>query len=292
LAGEWRIAPQCDVRWDPEQQAVIEAPASERLLVEAGPGTGKTAVACARVAELIDAGIDAANIWLVSFTRTAVKELRDRIAMLVTRKSQVAAVRICTLDSHAWCLRQGFDRLEARELFGSYETNITGVAAMLDSGNEDLLEYLGNVQHLIVDEAQDLVGNRSQLVLGLVRRLDPGCGVTVFYDSAQAIYGFTEGDCRDAGPLPEQLAADPGLRFRKVCLRTVYRTDSESLRRIFTDTRELVTADAPCDPEHYSRVCTSISDSADDTLVWTLHRMEYPVSSSNKKVDPCPDSAG
>ena len=39
-----------------------------------GPGTGKTAVACARVAELIDKGVNPAGIWLISFTRTAIRQ--------------------------------------------------------------------------------------------------------------------------------------------------------------------------------------------------------------------------
>jgi len=71
------------------------------VLVSAGPGMGKTAVACARVAQLIADGVEPANIWLVSFTRTAVREIRNRIAALVQWEDRASAVRITTLDSHA-----------------------------------------------------------------------------------------------------------------------------------------------------------------------------------------------
>ena len=60
--------------WDDCQERVIKAPPGNRVLVHAGPGTGKTAVACARVAHLIDGKeIEPSRIWLISFTRTAVK---------------------------------------------------------------------------------------------------------------------------------------------------------------------------------------------------------------------------
>ena len=39
---------------DAKQQSVITTAPDARLLVGAGPGTGKTAVACARIAKLID----------------------------------------------------------------------------------------------------------------------------------------------------------------------------------------------------------------------------------------------
>jgi superfamily I DNA/RNA helicase len=39
--------------WDANQLDVIQAPPDARLVVEAGPGTGKTAVACARLSYLI-----------------------------------------------------------------------------------------------------------------------------------------------------------------------------------------------------------------------------------------------
>ena len=66
--------------WDEEQLSVINDEKSSRQIVEAGPGTGKTAVACARVASLIDVHeVPPSKIWLLSFTRTAVREIRNRI---------------------------------------------------------------------------------------------------------------------------------------------------------------------------------------------------------------------
>ena len=66
--------------WTSEQLAVIQAPASARLVVDAGPGTGKTATLCARIAWLIEtANLEPGEIWIISFTRTAVAEIRNRV---------------------------------------------------------------------------------------------------------------------------------------------------------------------------------------------------------------------
>ena len=39
--------------YDCDQTRIITAPANNRIVVDAGPGTGKTAVACARVSGLL-----------------------------------------------------------------------------------------------------------------------------------------------------------------------------------------------------------------------------------------------
>ena len=75
----WADLPQLPAGWDNLQSAVIQAPASSRILVNGGPGTGKTAVACARITHLVESGIAPSRIRVVSFTRTAIREVRERI---------------------------------------------------------------------------------------------------------------------------------------------------------------------------------------------------------------------
>jgi superfamily I DNA/RNA helicase len=72
----------------------VGRPPTARVLVDAGPGTGKTHVACTRVAALIADGVPAARIWLISFTRTAVVEIRNRIASALSDPGEAAAVRV------------------------------------------------------------------------------------------------------------------------------------------------------------------------------------------------------
>ncbi len=182
-APEFQVVPPALIEWDRSQRDVIDSPPEDRLLVGAGPGTGKTAVACARVSHLIDqGGLEPSRIWLISFTRTAVREIRDRIAAYLEDASAAYAVKIATLDSHAWTIHSGFD--EEAKILGSYEENIEKVLDLVRQ-DENVAEYLESVEHLVVDEAQDIVGIRADLVVEIIRKLTSICGVTVFADEAR-----------------------------------------------------------------------------------------------------------
>ena len=242
-APEFQIVPPALIEWDKSQREIIDVPPEDRLLVGAGPGTGKTAVACARVSQLIDqGGLEPSRIWLISFTRTAVREIRDRIAAYLEDASAAYAVKIATLDSHSWTIHSGFD--EAAKILGSYEENIERVLDLVRQ-DENVAEYLESVEHLVVDEAQDIVGIRADLVVEIIRKLSSSCGVTVFADEAQAIYGFADDREVRAGevgepPLPETIRRGAAGAFRECELTQVHRTGSPQLLTIFSDTRRKV----------------------------------------------------
>ena len=242
-ALEFQVVPPALIEWDEPQREVIDAPPEDRLLVGAGPGTGKTAVACARVSQLIDqGGLEPSRIWLISFTRTAVREIRDRIGAYLEDTAAAYAVKIATLDSHAWTIHSGFD--EDARILVSYEENIERVLELVrQDGN--VAEYLDSVEHLVVDEAQDIVGIRADLIVELICKLSSSCGTTIFADEAQAIYGFADdrevrpGEMGEP-PLPEKIRRGAAGAFREYELTQVYRTGSPQLLTIFSDTRRKV----------------------------------------------------
>lgn len=231
------------IEWSTEQRAVIEAPKSDWILVEAGPGTGKTAVACGRVAHLLGQGVPGHAIVMVSFTRTAVTELRERIRRLSTEARGAASVRITTLDSEAWHLGVGFGESPREErLKAGYAANIRDAADKLEAGDPALLEWLAGTQYLLIDEAQDLVGERAELVLRILNRLAEGTGVAVFVDPAQAIYGFSSDvdgeDARTSGlHFDEQLQEQ--FDFRRLQLTRLFRTTSGALKEVFEAGRQI-----------------------------------------------------
>jgi hypothetical protein len=231
--------------WDKEQLAVIHDDPASWQLVEAGPGAGKSAVACKRIAHLIHEGVPASRILLVSFTRTAVAELRDRIITYAAAGDRARSVRISTIDSHAWSLRVGFDDEEASHVFnGSYDWNIQRVLEMLRGRNPDLLDFLSRLEHLIIDEAQDVVGLRADLVVEMLSCLPDTCGVTVLADPAQAIYGFTTDDGDHGGTpataLLDALATGVASKLTRRHLFNVHRTDEAQLIQVFERTRREV----------------------------------------------------
>lgn len=230
--------------WDNNQKLVIEAPTDARLLVQAGPGKGKTAVACARVAHLIREGVPPAGILLISFTRTAVAEMRKRIAAELQGVRGAGAVEIVTIDRLAWHLREPLQRSGPPGETADFEANIHGLLNLFDDNSPELLEFVARYSHVLVDEAQDVMGARAELVTTLIHELSRHCGVTVFGDAAQSIYGFTADDelnldGEGAETLLGRLASELP-NFQKAELTTLYRTASPGLKKLLTEGREKV----------------------------------------------------
>ncbi len=224
--------------WTPDQRALIKEPPEARLLVSAGPGTGKTAVTCGRAAYLIDRkGLEPGNIWIVSFTRTAVYELRERISSYLVSAEGAVGIRIATIDSHAWSIHSGFK--EGVKLTGSYDENIRQLIGMIKS-HEGIFEYLSSVRHLFIDEAQDVVGLRCELMLELINALPDECGVTVLTDDAQAIYGFSEDAKLDTVDMALPKAIREYLNFDERVLSTIHRTEDEALQYLYGAGRSIV----------------------------------------------------
>jgi hypothetical protein len=283
------------ITWDEDQQLVIEAGRSDRILVAAGPGMGKTSVACARVAYLIDQEYVADNnIWLVSFTRAAIAEIKGRIADFAEDPSNVFAVKISTIDSQAWKIRYGFSPEEVERLFGGFETGIVAATELLGERAEEIKDAFGDLEHLIIDEAQDIIGDRARFLLALIKLLPESCGLTVFHDPAQAIYDHDEAGApfRFTDGLKELF----GDGLQDFALRRIYRTDEPALLRLYEDLRLDILGNADCTAEDFKARAELVRQAAhkigkggfdqtelsgyDDALVLFRKRIEVAQASS------------
>lgn len=224
-----------------EQRQIVEAPWSSRLLVDAGPGTGKTAVACGRVAWLVDqAKLNPNEIWVVSFTRTAVQEIRARIRAYLADPDVVTGIRISTIDSFAWALKSGFD--PAARMAGSHDDTITDLIELLEKGG-GAIEYLQQFRHLLVDEAQDVVGNRAHLLVEIISALSPDAGVSVLADEAQSIFGFADEDAQvnfAGANLPESIREYMAEDFVEADLKDIHRTSDPVLVALLSQGRQVL----------------------------------------------------
>lgn len=237
---------EAGITWDAQQEAVISADSDARLLVEAAPGAGKTEVACGRVAELIRRGLQDHRILLISFTNAAVQEIRERIDELLKRHDVSAGgVQLRTIDSLAGVLRAAYS--EDDPAFEGYADNLEAFTELLRDGTPHLSGYIRDAyDHVLVDEAQDVTGIRRQALLEFFGHLDAACGITVFGDQAQAIYGWTDEvrseDTDDrTGSLVRKIREERKLGFRRIELENQYRTEDDDLGSFFSCLRDVVT---------------------------------------------------
>ena len=170
---------------DAEQLVAATAPPETRQIVLAPPGSGKTEVVAARLANLADEhGLAPTDeVLVLSFSRAAVAAVRRRA------HGESRAVAIRTLDSYASRVLEEVDEEEWQHL--TFDARVERAVTLLREGR--LPDEVSLIRHLVVDEVQDLVGTRAELVLELLKHLTADGGFTLLGDPRQAVYNFQLG---------------------------------------------------------------------------------------------------
>jgi superfamily I DNA/RNA helicase len=173
-----------------EQRAVVEQPWDARVLVTAGAGAGKTHTLVRRLDALCgdedsDQALEAAEILVLTFSRAAARELRERIARHGERARRVRAQ---TFDAWAYgVLLQAHPDAEWGAV--GFDERITAATQAIEKGTLEAGDAVPPA-HVVIDEVQDLLGRRRELVEALLDRYQDSCGFTVVGDAAQSVYGF------------------------------------------------------------------------------------------------------
>ena len=204
------------VRLDEAQRSVAEAAADERLVIVAGAGQGKTEVVTARLQSLIeDEGLSAsAELLVLSFSRAAVHAVRSRLS-----DRDIAEVNVRTFDSFA---SQLLLEADVEPAIG-FEARIRQATELL-ADNDGIADLVESLRHVIVDEVQDLVGDRADFVWALLSHLSDDAGFTVLGDPLQGIYDFVLDESTAPTTSPELLGSiSTELGATEVSLSTNYR---------------------------------------------------------------------
>jgi DNA helicase II / ATP-dependent DNA helicase PcrA len=252
--------PRTEYAADREQQLVAAAGGNERIVVEAGPGAGKTNTAAERVMRLIEEGLAPSRIVLLSFTRVAVAELRERIKNRLSSIPGVAMVQIHTFDSYAARLLVA----AGGRMAGAHDATVQAAASLLRTRDPLVGNLIDPLEHVIIDEAQDLVGSRKAFCEALINTVHPKCGVTVFGDFAQAIYGY-QSSRKENDTLLDYVQQLP--EFRMMRISTDHRARTDSLRSFFRSARDFLRDHDPVTRNKYFELRDLIEKSASETRV-------------------------
>ena len=103
-----------------DQQKIAAVNYKGPVVVEAIPGSGKTALSVARAAYMIEDGVSPSSILMFSFTKKAANEIRERLE----KKIGVVAKQITTCTFHSFCsrfLRKYIQTIGLKQNFSIYD---------------------------------------------------------------------------------------------------------------------------------------------------------------------------
>lgn len=183
------------------QKDYLNLTEKERVLVNAGPGTGKTWALIQKIVQLLRGGeIKADEILVLCFSRAAVSVIERRLKEIAKEYSldiDWHQIEIRTFDSFAtrvlsFAIENYPEYLPSNYQLGkqSFDARIQTVNTILKKCS-DLME---ECRYFIVDEVQDLVGIRAEMVLNILNILPGICGFSLTGDACQAIYDYNVKD--------------------------------------------------------------------------------------------------
>ena len=173
------------------QLKIVQSPAQTKLLVVAGPGTGKTHTLIRRCCYLVMEGNlnPQSEVLVLSFSRAAVAEIRSRLVQLARLgfPDDIRFLNVRTFDSFSTLLLKSIEEdVDLSSL--DYDARIRLVIARLTEPESEASQALCQFKHVLVDEVQDLVGERAQLVQLILQRIQGG--FTLCGDPAQGIFDY------------------------------------------------------------------------------------------------------
>lgn len=180
-----------------EQKHIIDADVHERIIVNAGPGTGKTWSLIEKIIYLVnDLNVDPETIQVLCFSRAAVEEIKERMKQAILNgraDMKTNYVDIRTFDSFATQLLYWIKDSDYKILKKSFQIELLNYDERIEKLSWILQrepDVVAQCSHLIVDEVQDLVLSRAELVLQMIQSIPKESGVTLLGDCCQAIYGY------------------------------------------------------------------------------------------------------
>ena len=176
-----------------DSRCIIQAPIDSHIILNSGPGTGKTYTIIQRLIYILSGNLCPADeIYILCYTRSAKGVVERKIEQAVTEgKIPPSAQNICvlTFDSYAtYFLMEMKEQGVIKEDFSGYDYNERIRLFNRYISSEDF----EGISYFIVDEIQDLVNERAEMVLKILENLT--CGYLLAGDRCQSIYDYAADD--------------------------------------------------------------------------------------------------
>ena len=188
---------------NPQQQAIVQAPAEQNMLVLAGPGSGKTRVVVHRCAYLMRVQrVRPYSILVLCYNHSAAVTLRRRLYQLLGQEAREVTVQ----TFHGLAMRltgtsfySGSGDRESGKAF-DFDQLIPKATALLKGEillpgiPEDVARerLLAGFEHILVDEYQDIDAQQYEMISAIAGRTleEQKLSIMAVGDDDQSIYGF------------------------------------------------------------------------------------------------------
>lgn len=172
-----------------EPSCIINAPLETHIILNSGPGTGKTYTIIQRLMYILKNDLcPAEEIYILCYTRSAKKVIETKLEQAIADDIiPPAAKNICilTFDSYAtYFLMAMKEQGVIKENFDNYDYNERIKLFNKYISEEDFED----ISYFVVDEIQDLVNERAEMVLKILSNLK--CGYLLAGDRCQSIYDY------------------------------------------------------------------------------------------------------
>lgn len=212
-----------------EQTEILDRDINSKLALSAPPGSGKTTLISESVHKFLELDdVTPNNLLLLSFTKNAVQEMSLSI-LANSIGAYPYGINISTLDKQAFHLNRDF---QDERGYGSYEDSLDHFLAALKDENSVINTWLDDLDHIFIDEAQDIFGVRKEVCLEIIKSRRHNTGFSVFGDPDQQIFDW---DFEGEPSLLDEVKELSDFSIKN--LGTIHRTDNQEILELISNVR-------------------------------------------------------
>jgi RecQ family ATP-dependent DNA helicase len=175
---------------EPNQWKAIEFPYNQHLLVNAGPGAGKTSVLTARIVHLIHhQQKKPAQILVLAFNRGVIDEIKMRVGNIFSKLgygSYIKSLKIYTFDGFATKHMNKFVDYSSEKDMDKLKKEFADNIKVEDSYKKDFQD----IRAILIDEFQDVNDDMISIINSVYIKTGEQAGIMAIGDDDQDINGF------------------------------------------------------------------------------------------------------